>query len=166
MTSAEKPLPFGERCTKWAEQDAAEAVLILEEVRDEQAAEAKLRKDTDKRCFVAFVFKLRQKARKDVAFAEDFLGHDGLEVVCSCLTFVKGNQQAELLRLVHALLTLENAIDTFTEGITLVHRVFNLLKRGSNVAKEVLEILIVTVGTKEEGPVCFPLLLLLWHSCV
>ncbi|KAJ9464209.1 Formin-like protein 20 [Diplonema papillatum] len=135
--------------SKW-DGTAAAAVSTLEEVKEAKLAAQKLAKDTDKKAFIAFLFKLGQAIQVS-QFAEDFLKYDGLDVVSHCLISLKGRQQTELLKIIRMLLVYENAIDQYVEERGMVGRIYNLLKCGSNTAKQVLDILIVTVGAIESG---------------
>ena len=133
------------------DSSATQATQILQSVREEKQAEQALRNDSDKKSFVNFLFKLRQAATTDTVFAEEFLANEGLDIVCSCLHSVQGGQQTELLRLVHVLLLFENAIDEFTDDTHMIDKIYNLLKRSNNISKQVMEVLIVTVGKTEVG---------------
>eukprot|EP01060_Flectonema_neradi_P024544 TRINITY_DN3349_c0_g1_i1.p1 TRINITY_DN3349_c0_g1~~TRINITY_DN3349_c0_g1_i1.p1 ORF type:complete len:988 (+),score=250.43 TRINITY_DN3349_c0_g1_i1:45-2966(+) len=130
------------------------AVDKLNQVTDKVVAEDRLRKKEDHLDFVrSFLFKLDQALMSEEV-AEDFLSKGGLEAVVLALTAVPKGKK-ELLQIVHKrLLLFENAIDQFTEDGFLVGKIYTLLK-GEDVdwlmAKEVLEILIVTVGATEKG---------------
>eukprot|EP01063_Lacrimia_lanifica_P031917 TRINITY_DN5368_c1_g1_i1.p1 TRINITY_DN5368_c1_g1~~TRINITY_DN5368_c1_g1_i1.p1 ORF type:complete len:967 (+),score=342.26 TRINITY_DN5368_c1_g1_i1:65-2902(+) len=132
--------------------DAAEAaVQILDGVKDAASVMEKLRTTADKGKLGTFLYFLRNAISSDSDFAEEFLKEGGLEVVSQCLMTLTGNQQLELLRTLREVLLLENAMDTFTSDKTIVNRVYKLLTQAGNIAKQVLDILIVTVYDSDRG---------------
>ena len=130
------------------------AVEKLNQVTDKVVAEERLRKKEDHLDFVrSFLFRLDQALIAE-EYAEDFLRKGGLESLILSLAAVQKGRK-ELLQIIHKrLLLFQNAIDQFTDDGFLVGKIYTLLK-GDNVdwlmAKEVLEILIVTVGATDRG---------------
>eukprot|EP01062_Namystynia_karyoxenos_P054529 TRINITY_DN4493_c0_g1_i1.p1 TRINITY_DN4493_c0_g1~~TRINITY_DN4493_c0_g1_i1.p1 ORF type:complete len:1009 (+),score=362.05 TRINITY_DN4493_c0_g1_i1:88-3114(+) len=138
------------------------AIAILEQVRERRKAMDRLRQDKDKKAFVLFTYQLSQAiGAPDTGeeFSESFLAGDGLNALLNAMASCHA-QQAEILRVVRPLLPYQNAIDQLTESRALVDRLYGLLRHDSDgeadfkwqkKAKEVLEILIVTVGATEKG---------------